>query len=124
MRTWTVRLGLSLMVVVGFWTNRLPAQVQFVVAPGQQVLVFPTVPYEPDSHPPSDYPFYVRPKREKAKHLYKRVLNCVGMGCQDSADGWCGNFWSEYRYIYGSCRDWYSDKCSPNQPCYDKRRQQ
>ena len=50
MKTWTLRLGLSLMVVVGFWTNPLPAQ----------VIVVPTVPYEPDHRPYYEMPLVPR----------------------------------------------------------------
>jgi hypothetical protein len=45
MGTWTLRLGLSLLVVVAFGVNRLPAQ--DAVPPAQQVLVVPAVSYEP-----------------------------------------------------------------------------
>ena len=41
-------LGLSLMVVISFWSGPLAAQ---------DVLVAPTVPYEPAHHPPSPAPF-------------------------------------------------------------------
>ena len=53
MKTWMLRLGMSLIVVVGFWTNRLPAQ---------EVLLVPEVPYVPAYHPPANFPFTPRPR--------------------------------------------------------------
>ena len=53
MKTGTLRLGLSLMVVIGCWANRLPAQ---------EILVVPTVEYEPEHHLPQGFPFAPRPQ--------------------------------------------------------------
>ena len=110
MKTWTVRLGLSLMVIVGFWTNRLPAQELFVV---------PAVPYAPAHHPPSA-PAYAPPyMAPPAKHGVTRVLNQHGMCCGvDPFSPACGNLRYELNFIFGSCRWWMQEPCYPNQPLF------
>jgi hypothetical protein len=111
MKTWTVRLGLSLMVVVGLWTNRTPAQ-EYYVAPPVQVFVVPTIPYEPDRIPYYPPPLYPRPQ-PPAKHAVIRVLNHVGMACQADNFGAVGNFASEYRWMWGSSRNFFGEVCIP-----------
>ncbi len=112
MRTTTLRLGLSLMVVLSLWTGRLAAQ---------QVYVVPTVPYDPDHHPASPPPLPARPKPEPAKHLYKRVLNHFNLGCQADPWGFTGNFHSEASWMFGSSRSWFMEPCVPTLPCADRR---
>jgi hypothetical protein len=54
MRTWTLRLGLSLVAAAAFGMNRLPAQ---DVAPlAKQIVVVPAVPYEPAQPARDPYP--------------------------------------------------------------------
>jgi hypothetical protein len=114
MRTWMLRLGLSLMVVVGFWTNPLPAQ---------EILVVPTIPYEPAYQPPMPFPFPPGPRPGPADHHLRRVLNSHGMGCKDDPFyTTCGSLHYELRFIFGSCRSFFSQGCDPNQPCADKYR--
>lgn len=113
MRTTALRLGLSLMVVVTFWTGRLAAQEVFVV---------PTVEYDPDHHPPGR-PLMGKPLPPPAKHLYKRVLNHVDLGCQADPWGAVQNFHWEANWIFGSSRSWFFEPCIPNQPCADRRAQ-
>src|SRR5260370_25635384 len=74
MKTWTLRLGLSLMVGIGCWANRLPAQ---------EILVVPTVEYEPEHHDPYVFPFGPRPQPAPSKHLVCRALSKHGMACQE-----------------------------------------
>jgi hypothetical protein len=114
MKQWTLRLGLSLMVVVSVWTTRLPAQELFVV---------PAVPYEPAHHPEYPPAIYPKPLPAPAKHLTTRVLNHFNMGCQADPWGTTGNFCSEARWIYGSSRSFFGETCVPNQPCADRRMQ-
>ena len=114
MRTWTQRLGMSLMIVVGFWTNGLRAQ---------EVLVVPEVHYEPESHQPAYLPFSPRPKAPPADHLARRALNCTGVGCQDDAYAACGSWRFEADFIFGSCRTFFKLPCAPYQPCADRRAQ-
>ena len=113
MRTWTVRLGLSLMVVVGFWMSRLPAQ---------EILLVPVVPYEPAHQPPTGFPFALRPQPTPADYLARRLLNSHGMGCaNDPYYPTCGNLHYEFRFIFGSCRSFFDQPCVPGQGCGDKR---
>jgi hypothetical protein len=114
MRTWTLRLGMSLMVVVGFWTNGLRAQ---------EILVVPTVPYEPDQHERAYLPLGLRPQPRPADHLARRLLNSHGLGCQDDSYATCGSWRYEARFIFGSCRAFFDQSCAPNQPCADRRAQ-
>src|SRR6185369_13232099 len=96
MKTWTARLGLSLIVVVGFWTNRLPAQ---------EVLLVPAIPYEPALQPPGDFPFSPRPRPAPSPSAVHRCMNGHGVGCQ--ADPYypvCGSCRYEFLFAFGSCR--------------------
>lgn len=114
MQRWTLRLGLSLMVVVSCWTNGLPAQEVFVV---------PTVPYEPAHHPDYPPPLYPRQQPDPAKHLPIRVLNHFDLACKyDSWDA-TGTFHSEMRWLFGSSRSFFGDRCFPCQPCAERREQ-
>ena len=105
MTTWTVRLGLSLMVVIGFWTNRLPAQ---------EVLLVPYVPYEPALQPPPSYPYHVRPLAASDKALH-RAFNKHGMCCAD--DGYyriCAGWRYEAHFVFGSCNWFFGQPCEPS----------
>ena len=115
MRTWTLRLGLSLMVVVGFWTSRLPAQ---------EILVVPMVPYEPELHEPSPFPFAPRPRPEPAKHLPRRVLNHFDMCCQNDPYVIASSSWHyEALFVFGSSRWFFQQPCVPGQLCAGKHGQ-
>src|SRR5207244_3192163 len=95
-----------------FWANRAPAQEIFVV---------PEVHYEPDHHPTTPA-FLPKPRPEPAKHLPRRVANCMGMGCQDDYFyPTCGSWRYEMHFIFGSCRDFFREPCVPYQPCADHR---
>jgi hypothetical protein len=111
MRATALRLGLSLMVVISLWSGRVAAQGVFVV---------PTVPYDPDHYPPS-LPFAPKPPPPPAKHLYKRVMNHFGMGCQADPWGSVQNFSWEANWMFGSSRSWFFETCTPTQPCADRR---
>jgi hypothetical protein len=101
----TIRLGLSLMVVVGFWTNRLPAQDIFVV---------PVTPYAPAYHPYSPPAFFSPPPPPPANHGLKQCLNKYGMHCTvDPFYPVCGNWRYEANFIFGSCRYWMGEGCAP-----------
>ena len=135
MHTWTLRLGLSLMITAGFWPSRLPAQADppppylpntpygpatyLPYAP--QVLVVPAVPYEP-ARPPQFPAAYALPKSPPpAEYALRRALNNHGLGCYANRDGNCGSFYSEMRFIFGSCRSFFGDTCDPHQPCAARR---
>jgi hypothetical protein len=127
MRTWTVRLGLSLMVVVGLWTSRAPAQenlmppAQECVRPPLYVTVAPTLAFIPDHHP-YYVPLSPPPPPCQAKHAVVRVLNHFGMGCQADSFSAVGSFASEFRWAFGSSRSFFEERCCPpGQPCADRR---
>ena len=108
MTIWTVRLGLSLMIVIGFWTNPLPAQ---------QILLVPAVPYEPAQQPPGYFLFTPRPQ-PSADHGLHRALNKHGVACQ--ADGYyntCAGWRYEARFIFGSCSSFFNQPCEPGKSC-------
>ena len=114
MKTW-LRLGLSLIIVIGFWASRLPAQ---------EILVVPTVPYEPEHHESSVFPFTPRPQPEPAKHLARRVLNHFDLGCQHDPYTVASGGWRyEARFVFGSSRSFFSLPCVPGQLCGDKHGQ-
>src|SRR5687767_7081211 len=112
MQQWTYRLGLSLMVLVGMWTNRLPAQEIFVV---------PTTPYAPAHHPYSP-PAYAQPiAPPPAKNLITRTLNQHGIGCGvDPFYPNCGNLRYEAYFVFGSCRWFMAESCPPGGWCGQK----
>ena len=114
MKIGMMRLGLSLMLVVGFWTNRLSAQ---------EVLVVPEVFYEPERHPPGA-PIMPRPRPAPADHLAKRVVNHFGLSCKDDPySPVCGSWRYEAHFIFGGCHWFFGEPCAPFQPCADHRYQ-
>src|SRR5213083_877071 len=116
MRTRTIWLGLSLMVALGFWADRLPAQTVMVGPSGEQVFVVPTVPYEPALIPPIPSSLEPPPPPGPARHRLQRLLNQHGLGCESNAPwGACGNIHYDYHFIFGSCRTFFRELCEPNQ---------
>ena len=116
MKTWSLRLGLSLMVAMGFWAYRLPAQTVMIAPGGEQILVVPTVPYEPARLYPGPSPFGYPPPPGPAQHRLQHVMNQHGMGCQSNYPwGACGSFHQDFRFIFGSCRTFFGERCEPNQ---------
>ena len=114
MKIGMMRLGMSLMLVVGFGANRLPAQEIFVV---------PEVHYEPDRQPLGP-PLQASPRPAPADHLARRAVNHFGVGCQDDPYyTTCGSWRYEARFIFGSCRTFFDQSCAPFQPCADRRYQ-
>jgi hypothetical protein len=52
-----------------------------------------------------------------APRPYQRLLNSHGMSCASNFDqAGCGNFWSEFRFVFGSCRTFFGQPCIPNPP--------
>lgn len=114
MKTSTVRLGLSLMIVLGFWSNGALAQEVFVV---------PSIPYEPARHGPPTYPFAQRAHPAPADHWLLRAANNHGVGCKtDPYIPACTDFHHTMRFAFSSCRYFFDQKCEPNQFCGDKHR--
>jgi hypothetical protein len=109
MKTWMLRFGLSLMIVVGFWANRLPAQ---------EILLVPEVHYEPASHPQEAFPFTRRPQAPPADHLARRLLNSHGMGCQADLYAVAPSSWRyEYAFAFSSSRNFFGYPCVPGHLC-------
>ena len=107
MTTWTLRLGMSLMVVVAFWADRLPAQ--------EPVLIVPVVPYEPAHHPTVPPAFYVPPPPTPAPHAVGRMLNNHGINCAvNPFFPACANWHYEVRFAFGSCRSFFGENCPAN----------
>ncbi|MBI3821716.1 MAG: hypothetical protein HY289_03440 [Planctomycetes bacterium] len=105
MGTWTLRLGLSLMVVVSFWANALPAQ---------EVLLVPAIPYEPAHHGPPANPFMPRSQPAPADHFTMRLLNSHGIGCKADPYNPAASSWHyEARFIFGSSRSFFDLPCEP-----------
>lgn len=111
MKTWTVRLGLSLMVVVGLWTNRMPAQE--CVMPPPYVVVVPTVPFVPEYHPNYPPPLYPPLHPAPSTCAVVRTLNHFGLACQTDSFSAVGNFASEFRWAFGSSRNFFGEPCIP-----------
>ncbi len=135
MKRWTLRLGLSLMVVVGICTSRLPAQ-EPLPAPGNnngkiheveiipELPIVPIVPYEPATHPPFGSPLVPKQAPTPGKYFYQRALNHFNLGCQADPWGAVQNFHWEMHWMFGSSRWFFGESCAPNQPCADRRYQQ
>lgn len=116
MKTWTLRLGLSLMVAMGFWANRLPAQTITVAPGGEQVFVVPVVPYEPALIYPYPSPLAEKMPPELARHRLQYLMNQHGVSCKSNSPwGACGNLHYDFNFIFGSCRWFFSERCDANQ---------
>src|SRR5436305_1978040 len=104
MKIGMIRFGLSLMIVVSFWTARLPAQ---------EVLVVPETHYEPEHQPPNPG-FMPRARPAPADHVARRALNHFGVGCKDDP---YYPAWSSWRYevnfVFGSSRNFFGIACPP-----------
>jgi hypothetical protein len=75
----------------------------------------PDLPYQaiPESGPrtvyvpPAPNPPPLRPMQ--------RLFNSHGVSCaSDFNQVGCGNFWSEFNFIFGSCRTFFGETCTPN----------
>jgi hypothetical protein len=110
--TTSVRLGLSLMIVVCFWASPLHAQ---------QVFVVPTVPYEPAHHAYEPLPLSFPQPPAASPYAVQRCFNSHGMGCQvDPFYPLCSNLQYELRFAFGSCRSFFGESCPPSAPCGSK----
>lgn len=113
MNTWTTRLCMSLTVVIAFWAKPVGAQ---------DVLVVPTVPYEPAHHPAGPMPFAPRPNPALSNRYLQSCFNSHGVGCQvDPYYPLCGNLNYELNFAFGSCRWFWNEPCHPNAPCYQRK---
>ena len=112
MKTWTLRLGLSLTVVVAFWAKPSAAQ---------EVLVVPTVPYEPAHQGLMPPAFAQRVPPPPPARFHARLFNSHGMGCQvNPYYPLCGNLGYELNFAFSSCRWFFDEACPPNAPCANR----
>ncbi len=118
-RTWATRLGMSLMIVVGMWTTRAPAQQpKNYLDPSPPIMIMPAVPYEPGHQPYMGMPFVPKSYPPPADHALRRVLNSHGMGCDyDPYYAGCVNWRYEFRFMFGSCRSFFNESCPPGSLC-------
>ena len=109
----SVRLGLSLMVMLSVWTHGLPAQELIGVPPPRAWLVFvvPTIPYEPEHLDPLLPPYEPPPAPGTARHRLMQLMKQHGYAC-GTDNGWgCGNFTYEMYFFFGSCREFFGQRC-------------
>jgi hypothetical protein len=114
------RLGLSLFVMIGFWTNSATAQYILPIpdkAEYPRVMVVPPVPFYVAHHPPYPMPFYPAPPPPPARTLCERLMNRFGMNCNPNHDLIAGNLWENCHLVYGSSHDFFKEFCGPNQAC-------
>src|SRR5437016_1900584 len=51
----------------------------------------------------------------------QKLLNNHGVGCwAHHLELGCGSFHSEFRFVFGSCRTFYGERCIPNPPHGDR----
>jgi hypothetical protein len=112
MKRWTVRLGLSLMLAMGWWVQRLPAQAPTAPPPGpvEAPLVASPVLAPAPASPGSD-------QTPTSPYLLRRMLNRHGVGCYTTLNSpGCGSCHSEYIFFFGSCRQFFGEPCQPPAP--------
>src|SRR5438067_1286407 len=109
MKRATVRLGLSLVLALECWAQRLPAQT-------------PTPPPPPAMVPAecascADSSRGAGPGGPERKHLLTRVANKYGVGCNATHDSFgCGSAQAQLTFIFGSCRAFFGEPCEPPPP--------
>jgi hypothetical protein len=103
MKTSMIRVGLSLILAVGWGITRLPAQE--VLPPGTPVRV---------ESAPNSFP---RPVANAIHGTYwagKATANKAGLCCAANVDSiGCSNLRSHLVFQLGSCRDWFGEACDP-----------
>jgi hypothetical protein len=106
MKRSTIRLGLSLMLAMGWWVQRLPAQTPAAPLPAHSAPCHCASVLDPDAPP--------GPQR---KTFTVRALNHFGLCCASSHNQpTCGNLHSELTFIFGSCRQFFGEPCLPPPP--------
>jgi hypothetical protein len=47
----------------------------------------------------------------------RRFFNNLGLGCWTHHDQFgCSSFWSEFRFVFGSCRSFFGEPCAQGPP--------
>jgi hypothetical protein len=116
MKEWTLRLGMSLIVMIGVWPNPVPAQ-EYLHFPKPsewpEVLVIPTLFWEPDLHPPYPLTLEAAPPPPPSQKLCRRLFNHFGMACGVNEDIIGGNVFEHTHLVYGSSHDFFREPCAP-----------
>jgi hypothetical protein len=133
MKNCSMRLGLSLMVMVSVWTHGLSAQEKIAPPNGPApemigppptpaligvpppnswaLFVVPEIPYDIDHHDPLPPPFELPPPPGSARHRLMQLMNQQGYGCTAN-NGWgCSNTCYDLHFFFGSCRDFFGERC-------------
>jgi hypothetical protein len=106
MKRCTVRLGLSLMVAMSWWVQRLPAQAPAAPPPAAPAQA-PCCGARDDNPPPLS----------AQNGLLHRVLNKHGLGCFTTHNTvGCGSLHSELTFFFGSCRAFFGEPCMAAPP--------
>ena len=109
MRTWTVRLGLSLMVGIGWWTTKLPAQEPTAPAPAAPPAVLPVTHAVPLEAEPGH--------GHHRDGLLHRAARAHGYGCYATHNTvGCSSLRAELTFMFGSCRAFFGEPCVPPPP--------
>lgn len=54
---------------------------------------------------------------QRSSRPLQRLLNSHGMACASNFNNLgCGNFCSEFKFVFGSCRTFFGQSCIPNPP--------
>jgi hypothetical protein len=57
------------------------------------------------------------PIEARATRPFHQVLNNHGYCCQSDINQiGCGSFWSQFTFMFGSCRTFFNESCAPKQP--------
>ncbi|MBI3407274.1 MAG: hypothetical protein HY040_02820 [Planctomycetes bacterium] len=98
------------------WLYRLPlTAIAFLIFFGPSSGQEPA----PAQFPPSGAP--VVPAPPPARGPFQSCLNKHGLGCwAHHTQMGCGSFHSEMRFMFGSCRTFFSERCIPNPPHSDR----
>jgi hypothetical protein len=115
MKRSTVRLGLSLLVAMGWWVQRLPAQAPTAPeapSPPARLSPAPVLASAPccggEAGPDQPGP---------PKTLLRQALNRHGVGCYTTHNvPGCGSLHSELTFIFGSCRVFFGEPCMARPP--------
>jgi hypothetical protein len=108
MKRCTIRIGLSLMVAVGWWVQKVPAQTPATeVTPVVNRAACPASALTPiDSSSPTS-----------VRQWFKQVTSKYGRCCSsDLNNPGCMGWHAEAQFIFGSCRVFFGEPCLPPAP--------
>jgi hypothetical protein len=108
MKRCMVRLGLSLMLAMGWWVQRLPAQ-----APAAPTPAAPTAPaLAAPVYAPAQAPCACAADGMTGQPGQRSRLARIGLGCYTTHNSpGCGSLHSELTFIFGSCRQFFGEPC-------------